>query len=91
MHDSETKKPATLAAVGNTSVRVEVIRQRWLSASDIAKLISVTRRTVEAWVRDERLPPPDVRLHFRCVRWKLETIERWMAEMEAKTQESIGV
>jgi predicted DNA-binding transcriptional regulator AlpA len=46
-----------------------------LSPRSLAEYCRVPEDTVQKWMRQGRLPPPDVRLGKRLVRWRWETIK----------------
>jgi len=48
-----------------------------LSAHDLARMLSVSVRTVWQWDADGRLGPVPTRLSERCSRWDRAEIESW--------------
>lgn len=55
-----------------------------LSASAIAKLLDVNRRTIWRLVAAGTLPEPSIRINERIVRWRLPDIEAWMATLDGR-------
>lgn len=41
---------------------------------DFARRMNVTSEAVRRWVRDNKLPPPDVKLSMRTMGWKMSTL-----------------
>lgn len=50
-----------------------------LTKRDVARLASVSTRTIERWILSGEIPPPR-RLGPRRVYWHPETIAQWLAE-----------
>lgn len=50
-----------------------------LSARDLARLLSISLRTVWQWDADGRLGPVATTLSPRCTRWDRAEIEMWWA------------
>jgi predicted DNA-binding transcriptional regulator AlpA len=41
---------------------------------ELQKLMGVTSETVRRWMKDKRLPPPDVAMSRRTLGWKASTL-----------------
>ncbi|QNN24114.1 helix-turn-helix domain-containing protein [Planctomycetales bacterium ZRK34] len=54
-----------------------------LTYADLAATLNIGDRTVRRWVAEGTLPPPDLRLRG-IVRWRPETIERWLNKQGEK-------
>ncbi len=54
----------------------------YLTAQDIAKMAGLSTLTIASYIRDGRLPEPDIWLGALTERplrgWKKETIEHWL-------------
>lgn len=46
----------------------------------VARMLDVGVRTLWRWASDGTFPPPDVRVGTRVVRWRRETVDRWIEE-----------
>jgi predicted DNA-binding transcriptional regulator AlpA len=57
-------------------------QDRYLTASAVAELTTLSRATIERKVRFGDMPPP-IYISERRKAWKASTIQRWMAEREA--------
>ncbi len=51
----------------------------YLSIKQIGKTIGVTPRSLWRWVAQGAFPAPDLKVGGRIRRWRIETIEKWMA------------
>ncbi len=69
-------------------MRVEYVKQRWLSLKSVAKMLDIPLRTAERWRAEGRLPAPDVRLNQRVIRWTLASIERYAEAAEQATEQA---
>jgi prophage regulatory protein len=55
---------------------------RYLTASAVAELTTLSRATIERKVRAGDMPPP-IYISERRKAWKASSIQQWMAEREA--------
>ena len=55
---------------------------RYLTASAVAELTTLSRATIERKVRAGDMPPP-IKISERRKAWKASSIRAWMAEREA--------
>ncbi len=53
-----------------------------MSLNDLAEWLGVAKRTLQTWRSAGTLPEPDLAVG-KTVRWRLGTIETWMAERRA--------
>ena len=56
------------------------------NATEVAVMLSISKREVERMAADGRLPKP-IRLGKRLVRWRITTIHKWLADLEGRCQE----
>lgn len=54
-----------------------------LSANDIARMLSVSVRTIRQWDNGGQLGPMSVKLSDRCSRWDAAEIREWWAACHA--------
>ena len=52
---------------------------RLLRLRDVCEIVAVGRSTIWRWVRAGTFPEP-IRVGGSAVRWRLSTIQKWMAE-----------
>lgn len=70
----------------NEAVSRSVDNVLLVSPVQLADMLSISKREVERMVSSHRLPKP-IRLGKRLVRWRMETIRRWLAELEEQTHD----
>jgi len=46
----------------------------------IARMLAVNPRTLRRLIVTKRFPPADLTLSKTCLRWRLSTVEAWLAE-----------
>ena len=56
---------------------------RWLTRSDLAVYLSISRRTVDSRVAAGKLPPPSYHLGRQLPRWDREAVDRAMSGGDA--------
>lgn len=57
---------------------VNVVKQlQLLSKEDVAKILSVSTKTINNWIYKGFIPPPDIRSK-RLVRWILNNLEKFL-------------
>jgi predicted DNA-binding transcriptional regulator AlpA len=56
---------------------------QWLGFSDILEALGVTRRTLERWIHLGQFPAP-LKFGGRVCRWRLETLQKFLADKEAR-------
>jgi len=56
-----------------------VVLEPLLSITDVAKILSCSRRLVERMLASGKFPASDVRVG-RMPRWERETVARWIAD-----------
>ncbi len=61
-----------------------------ITTEQLARMLAVSVRSVEGWRRDDphRLPP-HVPVGNRCIRYRLSTVRKWLAEQEQQTVRDI--
>ncbi len=64
----------------------ESLERLLVTTAQVASMLSISKREVERMVADGRLPQP-IRLGKRLVRWNLDTIRRWVDDLESGTSE----
>jgi len=62
-----------------------VLEPLLLTADEVAALLGVDPQTVRRRAARGEMPKP-IRLGRRSVRWRRETIERWIADVDADAQ-----
>jgi predicted DNA-binding transcriptional regulator AlpA len=55
------------------------VQARFLDAPAIAAMLSVNRRTLRRMIVKGDFPPADLKLSSTLLRWKVETVENWIA------------
>jgi predicted DNA-binding transcriptional regulator AlpA len=68
---------------------MSVFRKDLLTVRDVAWRFSIGVRTVWRWVALGKLPPP-MRLSARCVRWRDDDLQRYVAGLRPKSEERAG-
>lgn len=48
---------------------------RLILRKELAQQLSVHRRTISNWMKEGKLPPPDVKINTKTIGWKLSTLE----------------
>lgn len=54
-----------------------------VTAAEFRRLIGIGRRTFQTWRAAGKLPPPDFAPTQRTVRWRRETVERYLGQHQA--------
>lgn len=77
-------KPARKIATAESARNIEQDKPTaadalWSSA-EVATYFGVDQRTLRRWVSGRRIPPPDIRIGRRTVRWRQSTIEKFIKE-----------
>ncbi|GIV53473.1 MAG: hypothetical protein KatS3mg038_3994 [Candidatus Kapaibacterium sp.] len=54
-------------------------------AHELAAMLGVCRHTIYHWVRNGRFPQP-LKIGPRATAWRLEDVERWLAERPTKDE-----
>ena len=55
---------------------------RFLGMREVLALLSVSRSTLNRWIREGAFPRP-VKLGKRAVRWRRSDIEGWLKELQS--------
>ena len=55
---------------------------RLLRMKEVEKMVNYSRRTISVMVEAGVFPPP-IRMNSRCHRWRLSSIQEYIAELEA--------
>lgn len=50
----------------------------FVTKRQIADLLGVTTRTTTRWLAEGRMPPPDVRINARVIRWKVSSVREFL-------------
>ena len=56
--------------------------ERCLGMREVLALLSVSRSTLNRWIREGAFPRP-VKLGKRAVRWRRADIEHWLKELQS--------
>jgi hypothetical protein len=53
----------------------------WLTTDEVAEAYPFTERALRDW-RDRGVGPPFMRFSHRCVRYRLDLLQEWVAQQE---------
>ena len=59
--------------------------EKYLRINEVVEMLSVSKSTVWAWVKESKFPKPIKLSEFVTV-WKLSDIEEWVQQMEINNQ-----
>lgn len=59
----------------------KVITLKHFTIFQLSELLEISTRTLWRWVSSGRFPQPDIKVG-KVRRWKVETIEQWLAEQK---------
>lgn len=62
-----------------------LLMKKFVRPQELAEMIGVCRHTIYQWVRTGKFPEP-VKLGPRASAWRVEDIERWIAERPTKNE-----
>jgi len=67
----------------STTTRPPARPEPMLTVDDLAELLRLAPRTVWRMIGTGQLPPPDLRIGKRVVRWRRDGIDNWIAAQAA--------
>jgi predicted DNA-binding transcriptional regulator AlpA len=56
------------------------VLEKYIGVVDIAAALQLDRRSIRRLILRGKFPPADLRVSATCNRWKLSTVENWLAE-----------
>lgn len=69
----------------NHSTSVAMATLKLVRPDELAAMLGVCRHTIYHWVRHGRFPEP-IKIGERASAWRLEDVERWLAERPTKNE-----
>ncbi|MGO4382053.1 helix-turn-helix transcriptional regulator [Pseudoduganella sp. RAF53_2] len=64
-----------MSDMSQMNMMAATVEDRVIYRQDLYAMLGVTSETLRRWLRDGKLPPPDVAITQRTVGWRLSTLQ----------------